>query len=930
MLIRKSNWLKSRLQGQLGFVMIGVLLLLLLISAIAITVAFTVTSERNISGSDEENNLAYYGAEAGMEKMTADLGQLFGTTLVPTPSQVSALASASNMPNLPGISYAQEYNLSCSGSGSVCQTFTDNIAGGPYAGLQAVIIPINLQVTASRTTLSNAQIRMFRSVEVGLIPVFQFGVFSEGDLSFFPGPPMQFNGRIHTNGNLFITANSGNDHLVFHDKVTAAQDVIITQLANTSSTGKQNGVCYSPVGAGCSGHGGGSYEGPVYISTAPKIGCPINAATNKADATTLATSCTELIYGSLKGGLGSGPLDTAGSAPWKGFSQGTANLMITNKETGAVPLNMPFVKAGVGPIEIIREPVPNEDPSTALGQSRLYNKAQIRVLLADTPGDLPKGGQPGDVWLDNTAPPSGATGTGVVYNNAGTSAGVVVVRYASGAPDYSKTWFANGEKNNPDNMSVEPANHQHSDHTWPMIGGWLRVEARKSDGTYRNVTQEWLTLGFARDQLDPDSEHGIANTVHPDAILIFQKPADPVSKSPMKTSDITGSGALYNWYPTNLFDTREGTLSDNAKDSFNGPTGSQCQIEGVMGTVELDVRNLQRWLMKKLPVDSTGKVVTSVTDSLGNSITTATGDQVENSSQNGYILYFSDRRGMIANTVSPGLNSGKRGDWGYPQQSQDINGDGVIETYGAANLGDAFNVANAPGALIDCNNIGRKYPVSGARHALKVIDGSSGNVPAIFDSKGNYIQGGFTVASEQPVYVRGNYNSKDGDATAATPWSAAHVSTAVIADAVTLLSQGWSDDVSFNPPSANPAHTPYDFGQRPATESAFRVAIAGGKNVTFNHPGTTAIDYGTDGGVHNFLRYLENWSGVFSHYRGSMVSFYFAHYGTGAFKTGEVYSPPNRDYSFDDDFRQAANMPPGTPVLLNITNLAYHQDFTPH
>jgi hypothetical protein len=603
--------------------------------------------------------------------------------------------------------------------------------------------------------------------------------------------------------------------------------------------------------------------------------------------------------------------------------------MIISAETGATSLSLPFVKAGVAPIEIIRQPPPNEDPSTALGQSRLYNKAQIRVFLADTTADMPgANAQPGDVWLDNTAPPSSAGSGGTVYTK-----GVVVTHYST-APNNSETYFANGQVNS--DLTIEPNNHLHTDHTWPMIGGWLRVEARKTDGTYRNVTREWLALGFARGKLDPDIEHATPNNVHPDAILIFQKPSDLVTNTPPQKSDVVGSGAKYNWYPTNLFDTREGTLSDNANDSSPSPTGggAQCAIEGVMGTVELDVNNLRRWLMKQTPVDNTGTLVTSVTDSNSppGTFTTATGDQVENTSQNGYILYFSDRRGMIANTASPMLNQGKRGDWGYPQQNQDINGDGVIEKYGAGNLGDAFALSNGtPGLLINnCNTIGRKYPVSGARHALKVINGSSGSLPAMFDlTTGAYIQGGFTVASEQPVYLRGNYNSKDGDATSATPWSAFHVSSAIIADAVTLLSKGWTDEESF----VNMYTLTLASGanNRPSLETAFRVAIAGGKNVTFKNPGGTSIDYGTDGGVHNFLRYLENWNNtVFSHYRGSMVSFYYSHYATGAFKTGEVYVPPARDYSFDTDFTQAANMPPGTPVLLNITNLAYHQDFTPH
>jgi hypothetical protein len=301
---------------------------------------------------------------------------------------------------------------------------------------------------------------------------------------------------------------------------------------------------------------------------------------------------------------------------------------------------------------------------------------------------------------------------------------------------------------------------------------------------------------------------------------------------------------------------------------------------------------------------------------------------------------------MLPDPDPNATETGKRGDWGYPQQGLDIKEDGNIETYGANNIGSSKTGTSTPAVVngffadtlhngtptitISCQQQGQEYSVSAARHALKVIDGTSGNLPAAsltLDATGKVIShsGGFTIASEQPVYVLGNYNANDADGF--TNWSSDHVPSAIIADAVTLLSRGWTDENDFL--------NPLNLGGRPATESRFRMAMAAGRNVTWQNPGgtlpdgTAKADWGTDGGVHNFLRYLENWGGVISHYKGSMVSFYYAHYGTGVYKGGEVYSPPGRDYSFDTDFTSMKNMPPGTPHLLNITNLNFHQDFTP-
>ena len=74
-----------------------------------------------------------------------------------------------------------------------------------------------------------------------------------------------------------------------------------------------------------------------------------------------------------------------------------------------------------------------------------------------------------------------------------------------------------------------------------------------------------------------------------------------------------------------------------------------------------------------------------------------------------------------------------------------------------------------------------------------------------------------------------------------------------MADAVTLLSNNWSDHNSFRYP--NSATT------RNATTTAFRFAVVAGKGKSFPWPtaGSPHFLFGTDGGVGNFLRLLEDW-----------------------------------------------------------------------
>lgn len=164
----------------------------------------------------------------------------------------------------------------------------------------------------------------------------------------------------------------------------------------------------------------------------------------------------------------------------------------------------------------------------------------------------------------------------------------------------------------------------------------------------------------------------------------------------------------------------------------------------------------------------------------------------------------------------------------------------------------------------------------------------------------------------------------------------AHAASAVIADTVTLLSNQWQDAgvVGAGTKVGSMLYPTDATKYRPAVDTYYRVAIAAGKNITFPNtsPSTYGTYFGTDGGLHNFLRFLENWSGRNLYYKGSLVSLFYSNYSTGTFKCCNyvVYEPPVRNYKFDLLFTVPENLPPGTPMFRDINNLSYRQDFTPH
>jgi hypothetical protein len=311
----------------------------------------------------------------------------------------------------------------------------------------------------------------------------------------------------------------------------------------------------------------------------------------------------------------------------------------------------------------------------------------------------------------------------------------------------------------------------------------------------------------------------------------------------------------------------------------------------------------------------------------------------------------------------------------YTYSPEDVDQNGFLDNWGEKNVGYGFgiNTNTAPlnpykrinvtgqgtAASVDCASYntstgalltgatdqeGMANPVSGARHVLKLVDGGMSNsltsflpvMPAASGCSQSATNptgcGGFTVASENPVYIQGNYNTQSLDpfwstAGATTPTQTPHSAASVIADSVMVLSNTWGDMNSLMFPTSAASRTP-------SADAYYRTAISGGKNIPFPIPTWTSVanDFGTDGGLHNFLRYLENWGSVTLHYNGSLVSMYYSEYNTGTYKDGpggDVYSPPARNYYFDTLFLSPSNLPPATPEFQEVVNLSYHQNFTP-
>ena len=954
---------KKHLRREAGIALLTTILLMLLMSSLLIGFVLLITQGQKMSGLNNDYSRSFYASEAGMEKITADLGTLFNKNYAPTAAQLATIAAAP--PSLYGIQYLKfdgtsGYELDYPGEpgAPVANVTTIKSGTSPYQGMTALATPYTLTVTA-RTT-AGTEVKLQRTTQTVGIPMFQFGVFCDGDCSFFPGPNFNFGGRTHTNGNLFLAAGST---LSLSDKVTASKNIIRTNLSNGFPTNT------------------GAYGGIVNVTTSPG-----------------SSSYRALAYneGSLVGTIGS-----AANTNWPTISQGYYNSDIVS---GAKPLNLGIVTLGTNtkPVDIIRRPPSGE--ATIVTQQRYFAQASVHILLSDNPADIMNMS-----CIDPTTQPfelrklaqtyavlQGSADPQIVYLKgklgaklvplATSGAGAAYVPSSQSAPAGDGYWVAGG---------ATPT---------ATIPGFLKIEVQTSQGTpcgnWQDVTLEVLGLGYVGRNINPvgalthntlpalpGAQMPAQNTVcaepFPNAIIRLERIRDnPGTPLPLNTPcGIIGGNIAYtagnDFWPMVLFDTREGTLRDTSPAGSIGAGANAINYSqmvtpgGVMHYVEIDAGNLSRWL--------SGAIAGSGHNSY---------DPV--TAPNDYTLYFSDRRGNWVNGATlPGpwpplsFTQNETGEYGFedfvnsasatgcPDQAvetaEDLDtlGSGVLFKYGqdpgqellaaqpAKYLGGTpwtggyspFAIAKALGTVtsgaganvfapyVGCNvanntsgspiwpgvyiihaNEARENPTFFFRRAMKLVNGrllQTGACPGTINC-------GLTIAAENPIYVQGDFNANS----AGGGWNDPHVAVSIVGDAVTLLSNNWNDVNSFT--------TPFSTANRAAVTTWYRAAIVAGKGLSFNQPAGTLQDFGTDGGVHNFLRYIENWGGTNLNYEGSMISLYSSHQATGVFKCcTTVYNPPTRNYTFDAEFLQPQLLPPRTPLFRDVNTTGFTQLLLP-
>jgi hypothetical protein len=404
--------------------------------------------------------------------------------------------------------------------------------------------------------------------------------------------------------------------------------------------------------------------------------------------------------------------------------------------------------------------------------------------------------------------------------------------------------------------------------------------------------------------------------------------------------------------PINVYNVREGRINSTLD-------GGLLYERGMTNVVEINMRNLARWM-------------DGVFDANLLAGTNAVSTKID--SANGYIVYVSDRRGdrvkpeqdpvgVQLNTTNGMVdNEDIYGQNNLLDPGEDVIDDGIDLSTGLTKQG---SLQKDQSELPDPNQVSAQFPLiaGGAisartvaaksvaawanpnnyfRRAVRLFNGEDLQTTGTGDKLS--ITKGLTIATENMVYIWGNYNTTGingqppGGSTLNDPaqtyyYSGNQVPASIVADAFFPLSKTWFDSSSamhsdslamrladLNLPSVE-------------NETSVRAGIIAGNNLSALSGSPDAGNSGSgesrlNGGMHNFPRFLENWSSRRWNFVGALIPLYHSTQALGPYNADStIYSPPIRNWAFDISFTDPTRLPPGTPSFEYVMPTGFRQVF---
>lgn len=985
--VKKELQSSSQRKNEAGAALAIAVIIIAILAVVGLTALAFSSTEARVAGSDLQRTHAFYAAAAGMEKMTNDFSNLFRSKMYPTTADLYTIAHA-HPPELraEGFDFNQtieedtaRLNELRAAQGLPATVYPRvNIPDGPYSGLYASVIPYKMQSTATQN-YSKAEVKLEREFNNYLVPLFQFGMFSNEDIEVHPGPLMTFNGRVHTNQNLYALRNTK-----FLNRVTIAGELVrdATRGGEANISSGNNEVYFqtnninvrSSLGKGSVMSSGGLVGGPF-------------------------------ISGSILGQRGFFPDSPLGVANpnWetesvKPIAAGVPNRFggqVFTGTTGATSLKLPLEIGGNNNAELIKRSMPFD--AEILAESRYHSKAQVRILIDDRnagSGATNVAGIPAGkgVLLKNDAtgfdpiPLGGGNALRRISDGgAYLDASTILQKDSGGAT--SPAQVVRGIKNSTQTVGGN------------IIPGGSGIEARiyieivKPDGTTVDVTREILSMGMtigepngivylqrplwaayvqgSRDRQGANNFNLVNLTRNYQSVADGEiisindsnfapnrgylslniAASDEDGGTPVR--EYTAPSVGYNVItPINIYNVREGWVRSSLSEY-------DIHERGLMSVIDINMHNLARWL-------------DGIYD--GNLLQGTTAVSTNIKADEGYVVYISDRRGdrvkdefLADGTTFRSTNGIVDNEDIYGPNNILDNGEDVIDfgwnADGTSKKGTlqkdttelpdsgVIGITPATNASIADRDIRVRtvLPIDTPffRRSVRLFDGETQSFTAAAGKLSP--TKGITVSSENMIYIWGNYNTTgitgipvDGSTLNNGGFTGPQVPSSIVADAFSPLSKTWFDALSMFYPEGssdarNLAGEPYRMADdnlpSDSAGTSVRTGVIAGNTISTltGIPGKDATGLRRNGGIINYPRFLELWNSAGTtrswNYAGSFVPLFRSTQATGQWEnsTSITYLPPRRNWSFDDTFLAPQKLPPGTPFFQYVQATGFRQ-----
>ncbi|HEV2764947.1 MAG TPA: hypothetical protein VGV38_18335, partial [Pyrinomonadaceae bacterium] len=437
---------------------------------------------------------------------------------------------------------------------------------------------------------------------------------------------------------------------------------------------------------------------------------------------------------------------------------------------------------------------------------------------------------------------------------------------------------------------------------------------------------------------------------------------------PTPATHVTGTFNVGMWnsiVPINVYNIREGWIN-------SGLAKQNVYERGITQVVEINMRNLVRWL-------------DGVYDANLLSGTPAASANID--APDGYVIYFSDRRGdsvkqerdstgaTLATTNGMVDNEDIYGPNNALDPGEDVIDHGLDLASGGQKKGTlqvdlcelpspavypagfaipltldnrlrrAREVSQWSNVITTANACGAAGTARFFRSAVRLFNGenlrTTGAAGKLSATKG------ITFATENMLYLWGNYNTTginaapSGSASSINDCSVAgascylgnQVPASIVCDAIFPLSKTWYDAASALFPEGDLTRLADANAVAVTDETAVRSGIVAGNNMSAM-AGAPDAGNGADsrmaGGMHNFPRFLENWAAPQRrwNFTGSFVPLYRSTQAMGQWNYWDsyvIYGAPIRNWSFDTTFTDPSKLPPGTPTFQYIEPTGFRQ-----